>query len=174
MCERLMRKTGDSKHDEAVDTFQMVDQQLKAVYWNLGHCRTIQREMELPAGTIITQAKDQPAEVGFNLTVEFPWGKIISSRGDLQQRGPDNWIKGRLSEYMKRKLKKADELINAQEKQKQVRAFERMGSTQKKANVDDAQIHDPAELQQGDQPQKLIKVVFKVGASIIRIAHIQL
>ena len=38
----------------------------------------------MPYGTVITQAKDQPKDTGFHISVELPWGFQLRSNADLK------------------------------------------------------------------------------------------
>ena len=58
---------------------------LNAIYWCDEEYVQEQRHMMLPYGTVVTQAKDQPADSeGFHITVDLPWGFQIRSNADLK------------------------------------------------------------------------------------------
>ena len=80
-------KNGDEDHDRAVDTFQFQEVCLKVIYWCDQEQVIEQKHLKLPYGTVITQAKEQPAELtkkeGLQISIELPWGFTLKSNADL-------------------------------------------------------------------------------------------
>ena len=77
-------KNGDPDHDKAHDIFMFEETLVSGTYWFDKEPTYKSEMMMIPQGTIITQAKDQPADADdFRITVEMPWGAVVDSLADL-------------------------------------------------------------------------------------------
>ena len=65
----------------------MEEYHIEGTFWLDGEPINQEKYIKLPAGTVFTQAVDQPPEVGFCMSIDFPWGQSIKQRADLAVLG---------------------------------------------------------------------------------------